>query len=336
MDRPPTVPGRRCARSINGRSSRARARLDPPGGLVAATCLFDGFIQSPLLFFIIYGCLRARPWVRTLGLLYAGGGVVNMLLYFGTTFLSATPPPHPGIYLPFNLPWLMPRRSWESGSGPKTRSPEQSHELILSTDSLWIVLPVPVEGRDPSLCATVGLDPGFCRDDDPISSFRSPPASSLAMARSTPLATLPPEARGISGMIIRRSGQISFDTSLASKWAAISSRVMSAPVAGFQEHHDALAEDLVGNGDGRHQRHLRMAAHRVLDGGGADILAAADNEIALAAGHAQIALGMDRDDVVHQQPAIGRVELLVGRRIIVIAAAEDRALAARLAGARIG
>lgn len=82
------------------------AHLVPPDSLIATT-LFDGFIQTPLLFFIIYGLLRERPWVRPLSLIYAGAAVTNMLMYFATTFIGPTPPPHPAIYLPFNLPWLI-------------------------------------------------------------------------------------------------------------------------------------------------------------------------------------------------------------------------------------
>jgi hypothetical protein len=82
------------------------AHLNPPDSLIATT-LFDGFLQSPLLFFIIYGLWRRRGWVRPLSLIYAGAGVTNMLMYFTTTFIGPTPPPHPAIYLPFNLPWLI-------------------------------------------------------------------------------------------------------------------------------------------------------------------------------------------------------------------------------------
>jgi len=82
------------------------AHLDPPPVLLAS-CLFDGLFQVPVLAFVIYGLLRERPWVRTLGLLYAGAAVTNMFFYFATTFLGPTPPPNLGVYLPFNLPWLI-------------------------------------------------------------------------------------------------------------------------------------------------------------------------------------------------------------------------------------
>ncbi len=81
------------------------AHLAPPASLIANS-LFDGFIQTPVLFFVIYGLLRERPWIRTLSLIYSGAAVTNMLMYFATTFLGPTPPPHPAFYLPFNLPWL--------------------------------------------------------------------------------------------------------------------------------------------------------------------------------------------------------------------------------------
>ena len=82
------------------------AHLDPPPVLIAS-CLFDGFVQAPLLGFVIYGLLRRRPWVRTLSLVYAGAAVTNMFFYFATTFMGPTPPPNLAVYLPFNLPWLI-------------------------------------------------------------------------------------------------------------------------------------------------------------------------------------------------------------------------------------
>jgi hypothetical protein len=80
--------------------------INPPPSLIATT-LFDAFIQTPILFFIIYGLVRMRPWIRTLSLIYAGAAVTNMFMYFVTTFIGPNPPPHPWVYLPFNLPWLI-------------------------------------------------------------------------------------------------------------------------------------------------------------------------------------------------------------------------------------
>ena len=80
--------------------------LNPPSSLIATT-LFDGFIQTPILFFVVYGLIRCTPWIRTLSLVYAGAAVTNMFMYFVTTFIGPTPPPNPAIYLPFNLPWLI-------------------------------------------------------------------------------------------------------------------------------------------------------------------------------------------------------------------------------------
>jgi hypothetical protein len=75
--------------------------------VLRACCLFDGLFQAPVLAFVIYGLLRKRPWVRTLGLFYAGAAVTNMFFYFATTFWGPTPPPNLAVYLPFNLPWLV-------------------------------------------------------------------------------------------------------------------------------------------------------------------------------------------------------------------------------------
>lgn len=82
------------------------AHLDPPPVLLAS-CLFDGLFQAPVLAFVIYGLLRKRPWVRPLGFFYAGAAITNMFFYFATTFLGPTPPPNLGVYLAFNLPWLI-------------------------------------------------------------------------------------------------------------------------------------------------------------------------------------------------------------------------------------
>jgi len=79
------------------------AHLDPPPVLIAS-CLYDGFFQSPLLIVIVYGIIRARDWVRPLALFYAGSAVTNMFFYFYTTFAGPTPP---AVYLPYNLPWLI-------------------------------------------------------------------------------------------------------------------------------------------------------------------------------------------------------------------------------------
>jgi hypothetical protein len=82
------------------------AHLDPPTSLLA-NGVYDGFIQSPMLLFVIWGLLHQRDWVRPLALVYGGAAIANMLIYFFVTFMGPTPPPHPAVYLPFNLPWLV-------------------------------------------------------------------------------------------------------------------------------------------------------------------------------------------------------------------------------------
>jgi hypothetical protein len=82
------------------------AHVDPPPVLLAS-CLFDGLFQAPVLLFVMWGLARRRAWVRALGLFYAGAAITNMFFYLTTTFLGPTPPPHPAVYLPFNLPWLL-------------------------------------------------------------------------------------------------------------------------------------------------------------------------------------------------------------------------------------
>jgi hypothetical protein len=82
------------------------AHLDPPPNLLAA-CLFDGLFQAPVLLFVIIGLVRLRPWLKPLGLFYAGAAATNMFFYFTQTFLGPHPPPNVGYYLVFNLPWLI-------------------------------------------------------------------------------------------------------------------------------------------------------------------------------------------------------------------------------------
>jgi hypothetical protein len=79
-----------------------------------------------------------------------------------------------------------------------------------------------------------------------------------------------------------------------------------------------------------------MAAHGLLDGGRAHVLAAADDEVGLAADHAQHACRVDLDDVARQHPAIRREERAVGAVVAVVAATAERSLAARLTAPRRG
>jgi hypothetical protein len=82
------------------------AHLDPPPVLIA-NCLFDGFLQAPVLLFVILGLVRQSSWLPRLALIYAGAAVTNMFLYFAQTFLGPHPPPNVGYYLAFNLPWMI-------------------------------------------------------------------------------------------------------------------------------------------------------------------------------------------------------------------------------------
>jgi hypothetical protein len=82
--------------------------LDIPPAL-QATILYDGFVQLPLLVVLAIGLWRLQPWpwLRPLGLVYAASAVTNMYFYFMQTFLGPDAPPHLGVYLPLNLPWLV-------------------------------------------------------------------------------------------------------------------------------------------------------------------------------------------------------------------------------------
>ena len=57
------------------------AHLNPPANLIAA-CLFAGLFQAPVLLFVVFGLVTQRPWLRPLGLVYAGAAVTNMFFYF--------------------------------------------------------------------------------------------------------------------------------------------------------------------------------------------------------------------------------------------------------------
>lgn len=82
------------------------AHLDPPPSLIAS-CLFDGLFQAPVLIFVVFGLVRQRRWLRTVGLVYAGAAVTNMFSYFTQTLLGPHAPPNMAYYLAFNLPWLI-------------------------------------------------------------------------------------------------------------------------------------------------------------------------------------------------------------------------------------
>jgi len=82
------------------------AHLDPPPTLIASL-IFDGFVQSPFLIVLVWALLRGRESIRPAALLYAGAATMNMYFYFFETVYGPHPPPHPEVYWPFNLPWLI-------------------------------------------------------------------------------------------------------------------------------------------------------------------------------------------------------------------------------------
>lgn len=102
--------------------------IDPPPVLVASL-LFDGFVQSPFLVVLVYALVRAREWIRAPALVYGGAAVLNMGFYFFQTLRGPAPPPHPEVYLPFNLPWLIAPmvlvwRMWDAGPARFDRARE--------------------------------------------------------------------------------------------------------------------------------------------------------------------------------------------------------------------
>lgn len=78
-----------------------------PNPTLVASLLFDGFVQSPFLVVLVPALVRGIERIRPLALLYAGLAVANMYFYFFDTALGAHPPPHPAVYWPMNLPWLI-------------------------------------------------------------------------------------------------------------------------------------------------------------------------------------------------------------------------------------
>lgn len=94
-------------RSLYGWSvAQEPGHLDPRPTLIASL-LFDGFVQSPFLVVLLYALARGRAWIRTPALIYCGAAVMNMYFYFFETWFGPYAPPHPAVYWPLNLPWLI-------------------------------------------------------------------------------------------------------------------------------------------------------------------------------------------------------------------------------------
>jgi len=88
-------------------SSRANSRpLDLFLVAFFSISVLYGFFQAPALLAVMFGLVRLKPWLRPLGLVYAGAAVTNMFFYLVQTFLGPHPPPSTAYYLAFNLPWL--------------------------------------------------------------------------------------------------------------------------------------------------------------------------------------------------------------------------------------
>ena len=66
-----------------------------------------------------------------------------------------------------------------------------------------------------------------------------------------------------------------------------------------------------------------MRRHLVLDLRGADVLAAADDEVGGAADDGEVAVGVDRREVAHAHPAVGGEQLGVGGRVVAVAEAQS-------------
>ena len=125
-------------------------------------------------------------------------------------------------------------------------------------------------------------------------------------ARSSPLATLPPEARGSASTTTSRSGNHSGDTPRSRRNATSASRssVASRLELGVEAH--PLAEHLVGHRHRGRDRDGGVLGDLGLDRGSADVLAAPDDDVGRAADDAEVAVGVDRAQVADAHPAVGR------------------------------
>ncbi len=104
-------------------------------------------------------------------------------------------------------------------------------------------------------------------------------------------------------------------------------------VVELDEGADALAEDLVGHRDDGGEGDAGVGGDLLLDLGGADVLAAADDDVGGAADDGEVALLVELDDVGVEEEAVGGEELGVGGRVVEVAEAGGRALGAGLAAA---
>ncbi|BBZ79148.1 hypothetical protein MANY_44850 [Mycolicibacterium anyangense] len=92
-----------------------------------ASLLYDAFVQLPFLIVLTIGLwkLKQWPWLGILALVYSVSALMNMYFYFMQTFLGPDAPPHLGVYLPMNLPWmivpiLVAYRFWPYGADLST------------------------------------------------------------------------------------------------------------------------------------------------------------------------------------------------------------------------
>ena len=97
----------------------------------------------------------------------------------------------------------------------------------------------------------------------------------------------------------------------------------------FDEHAHPLAEHRVGHRHGRGHRDGGMGRHDLLDRDGADVLAAAEDEVRRAAGQAEVAVGVQLTDVAHPHPAV------LGEQLVVVGATQVAEAGRRAAANRL-
>ena len=83
-------------------------------------------------------------------------------------------------------------------------------------------------------------------------------------------------------------------------------RVRRQRLSGAQHHREAdlFAEPRIGDRDGGSALNRRMLQRQRLDPRRVDVVAAANDDVLLAAGDAQIAIGVERTEIAGHEPAV--------------------------------
>ena len=132
-------------------------------------------------------------------------------------------------------------------------------------------------------------------------------ASSRSRWRSTNFWILPLGVRGNSSTARTSSGHFCRASPRCSRCVAHRGEVRRGRcrAACGRTRSRVLAEPGVGRGDDRDLGDARHAHEQLLDLGRADVLAAADDDVLLAVGDREVAVGVEHADVAGHEPAVG-------------------------------